>query len=309
MALIGGGTGLGALINAGGLTFIGGGTGLANALSIGAVGSAIGLGLAAYAVTRPQESSGGYGYQQQSSGYHKRKGIERAERQPSTKGGRIAVASSKGPKRQGGKVNGPGPSRDSKVSEGRANSGNGKVRQRKFNQEGPSPGKDAHVVVINTKDPNQQGSVGVGRQSKSGPSHPAKIVTGRGKVGRPVRKLRTKREEQDSELSPLDVLQIEEQLELQETLELIRKHDTTGCGKRLMCELANMDQEQLTVEELSILNLVSHNTQSGVRPNQASQEYLDAKTKGQQGEDCGQVYPLCKMNGKQLMSIVMDYLP
>jgi len=293
--------GAGTLINTGALTFFGGGTGLANVLSVGAVGSAIGLGLAAYAITRPQEKK-------QSSGYHKRQGNAR-QGGPKRKG----KVNSQGIKVSGGKVN-AGKGWDRQVSEGRADEiklseGGSKVSTGNANARNVRGGQvsGGRAGGFNVR----QGPGRQSKQNKSGPSRPVKVIS-RGKVGRQG-SYRTKREQKDFNLSPLDAWQFEEQLELQETLEIIRQHDKAGCGKRLMCELAGMNQEELSIEELSILNLVSYNGNSvlrgGAATSQASLEYLEARTRGQSGEYCGNVYPLCTLNGKQLMNIVNEYLP
>jgi len=303
----------GTLINGAALTFVGGGTALANVLSATAVSSAVGLGLAAYALTRPAESSGGGGYQQESSGYHKRQGLARARQGAVPKGARVVAIRDKGPK---GKGKAKGQLREVKVSAG---SIEGRLVRKDKNSEvrlhiGEGKNSEGIPVSVGRQSKNPGGRSGsVGRQNKqNNPSRPAYL-------GRKIRgksnlqeNHRSKRDQQDIELGPLAVLQYEEKLELQETLELIRQHDTAGCGKRLMCELGGMEQDQLTIEELSILNLVrpsGDDVQGEVFANQASLEYLDAKTRGQKGEKCGKVYSRCTLNGKQLMTIVMDYLP
>lgn len=291
----------GTLINGAALTFVGGGTALANVLSATAVSSAVGLGLAAYALTRPAESSGG-GYQEESSGYHKRRGLV-ARQGALPKGAHVVAVREHGPKRNG-KSNG-GKGTEGRSSAGRLGKKAGERAPRFERPDKDAEGQDSDEV-------GRPASGRQGKQTRQGPKRPRKVIaSGKLGLGRQANH-RSKREQQDIELGPLAVLQYEEQLELTETLELIRQHDTAGCGKRLMCELGGMKQDELTIEELSILNLVrppGSDVRDSVSTNQASLEYLDAKTRGQKGEKCGNVYPLCTLNGKQLMTIVMDYLP
>ncbi|XP_037788438.1 uncharacterized protein LOC119583805 [Penaeus monodon] len=43
---------------------------------------------------------------------------------------------------------------------------------------------------------------------------------------------------------------------MQNALELVRAEDVTGCGMRLVCELASQEEEDLVQEELAILALL-----------------------------------------------------
>nr|XP_053644746.1 uncharacterized protein LOC128697213 [Cherax quadricarinatus]XP_053644747.1 uncharacterized protein LOC128697213 [Cherax quadricarinatus] len=101
----------------------------------------------------------------------------------------------------------------------------------------------------------------------------------------------------------------EPQVELEEALNKIRKTDVTGCGLRLVCDLAATDR--LSVEELAILQLIGPTVKpgEGLLPPGASGEYKQAKWYGESGGDCHEAFPDCPYNGTQLMNIVMDYLP
>ncbi|XP_071531596.1 uncharacterized protein [Panulirus ornatus] len=103
----------------------------------------------------------------------------------------------------------------------------------------------------------------------------------------------------------------EESAALENLMELIREEDVTGCGKRLVCELAAADDQRLTVEELSILNLVGPAVKpgEGLLPKGATWEYRAARGFGQTSGDCGQAFPMCALNGTQLMDTVMAFLP
>ncbi|XP_071531603.1 uncharacterized protein [Panulirus ornatus] len=97
---------------------------------------------------------------------------------------------------------------------------------------------------------------------------------------------------------------------LERTMELIRREDVTGCGMRLLCELARLRQDHITGEEQAILDLVGPaiDPWSGVSPRGALQEYKTAKGFGEAGGDCGKVFSLCPLNGTQLMETVLGYV-
>ncbi|KAG7173306.1 putative DM4/DM12 family-like protein 29, partial [Homarus americanus] len=103
----------------------------------------------------------------------------------------------------------------------------------------------------------------------------------------------------------------EDSAALENLMEVIRAEDVSGCGRRLVCELAANNQQSLTVEELSILNLVGSSVKpgEGVLPRGASQEYKEARGLGEAGGDCDKVFPKCPLTGAQLMGAVMAYLP
>ncbi|XP_042203352.1 uncharacterized protein LOC121853348 [Homarus americanus] len=105
--------------------------------------------------------------------------------------------------------------------------------------------------------------------------------------------------------------QQEEQEALERTLELIRVEDVTGCGLRLMCELAATPSETLLQEQMAILNLVGPSVRpgEGLLPPGATGDYLAAKSLGAAGGDCGLAFPECPLGGTQLMDQVMAYLP
>ncbi|XP_042214160.1 uncharacterized protein LOC121860840 [Homarus americanus] len=98
---------------------------------------------------------------------------------------------------------------------------------------------------------------------------------------------------------------------LEKTMEIIRSEDVSGCGLRLMCEVAGLRNQHLTMEEKAILDLVGPGQmpRSGFTPKGALQEYKLAKGLGQSGGSCGQVYSTCPYSGAQLVHTVMGYLP
>ncbi|XP_069979348.1 uncharacterized protein [Penaeus vannamei] len=99
---------------------------------------------------------------------------------------------------------------------------------------------------------------------------------------------------------------------MQNALELVRAEDVTGCGMRLVCELAGQEEEDLVQEELAILALLGPDVTPGegvLPPGGARGEYLQARSFGGRGGDCGAAFPMCPLNGSQLMDTVMAYLP
>ncbi|XP_066959364.1 uncharacterized protein [Macrobrachium rosenbergii] len=98
---------------------------------------------------------------------------------------------------------------------------------------------------------------------------------------------------------------------LKRMMELIRREDVTGCGLRLMCELAAENPRDLIDEEIAILELVGAPLTPGedVRGLGALGEYREAKTVGLNHGSCGKTYFMCPLNGTQLMETVMGFLP
>ncbi|XP_037782935.1 uncharacterized protein LOC119579263 [Penaeus monodon] len=99
---------------------------------------------------------------------------------------------------------------------------------------------------------------------------------------------------------------------LDNLMALIRQEDVTGCGMRLMCELGAAPEDELTVEELSILHLVGPIVKpgEGVLPSgSATSQYRNAKDFGREGGECAKAFPMCPLDRAQLMDTVMNYLP
>ncbi|XP_045599670.2 uncharacterized protein [Procambarus clarkii] len=94
-------------------------------------------------------------------------------------------------------------------------------------------------------------------------------------------------------------------------LEMVRAQDVTGCGRRLMCELAAIP-EDIELPELArdILELVGPAVRpgEGVLPPGATGEYLEAKSYGHYGGNCGQKYFTCPEDGRHLLGMVLDQL-
>ncbi|XP_064115254.1 uncharacterized protein LOC135221404 [Macrobrachium nipponense] len=98
---------------------------------------------------------------------------------------------------------------------------------------------------------------------------------------------------------------------LKRMMELIRREDVTGCGLRLMCELAAENPRDLIDEEMAILDLVGAPLTPGedIRGLGALGEYREAKALGLSHGSCGKTYFMCPLNGTQLMETVMGFLP
>lgn len=107
-----------------------------------------------------------------------------------------------------------------------------------------------------------------------------------------------------------DVEEESESEVLQRVLSLIRQQDVTGCGMRLVCELAGIAEEDLDEEQMAILNLVEPRIKpgEGVLPPGGFGDYKIAKTMGQTHENCSTSFPLCSLNGNQLMEVVNSYV-
>ncbi|XP_042877374.1 uncharacterized protein LOC122256626 [Penaeus japonicus] len=142
------------------------------------------------------------------------------------------------------------------------------------------------------------GAVGLGSLTLAGsrtpqqqaPQRPQEVREGKGEAGA-----------QDEEWPALENL-----------LHGVRQGHDVGCGRRLLCELAQEDEEALSLEELEILSLVGPDVTPGeglLPPGGASGEFARARAFGRDGGDCGAAFPLCPLNGTQLMDSVMAYLP
>ncbi|KAK7075135.1 hypothetical protein SK128_009533 [Halocaridina rubra] len=103
----------------------------------------------------------------------------------------------------------------------------------------------------------------------------------------------------------------DESAALQNLLQVIRAEDVTGCGMKLVCELAGLREEALMEEELAILDLVGPVVRpgEGLLPPGGAGDYKAAKMYGLQQGNCSQAFPLCPLNGTELMGAVMNYLP
>ncbi|XP_053650768.1 uncharacterized protein [Cherax quadricarinatus] len=103
----------------------------------------------------------------------------------------------------------------------------------------------------------------------------------------------------------------EESAALENVMEEIRAQDVSGCGRRLVCELAATDLRRLTVQELSILNLVGPSVlpRKYLSSGAASGEYRAARGVGEAGLDCGQIFTTCPLSGSQLRIAVLALLP
>ncbi|KAK4308966.1 hypothetical protein Pmani_019385 [Petrolisthes manimaculis] len=98
---------------------------------------------------------------------------------------------------------------------------------------------------------------------------------------------------------------------LGDAMEMVKAQDVSGCGRRLVCELASGHPQTLTVHELAILKFVGSGVVpgEGVLPPDALLQYKTAKGYGEGGKDCGQLYLHCPYNSTQLMQVIMHYLP
>lgn len=95
-------------------------------------------------------------------------------------------------------------------------------------------------------------------------------------------------------------------------LEVASEQDESGCGKRLVCELAAAeaeDEREMLEEELAILEFVGDLVPGeDLRAQGAALDYKLAKAQGMEGRDCGLLYPSCIYNGTEIMTSVLAYL-
>ncbi|KAK4308965.1 hypothetical protein Pmani_019384 [Petrolisthes manimaculis] len=97
---------------------------------------------------------------------------------------------------------------------------------------------------------------------------------------------------------------------LERVMEGIRKQDVSGCGLRLVCELASRTHQDLAMEEWAILDLVGNGVKGGDGDGDgALQQYKTARGVGEKGGNCGTSFPYCPLTGTQLMHSIMAYLP
>ncbi|XP_064088314.1 uncharacterized protein LOC135202784 [Macrobrachium nipponense] len=90
----------------------------------------------------------------------------------------------------------------------------------------------------------------------------------------------------------------DESVALERLLDLIRSQDVTGCGLRLMCDLANRNENELDALRLGILNLVEPLPKpgEGILPSGGAGDYKMSRFHGQSGEDCFSLYPSCPLS-------------
>ncbi|XP_068246310.1 uncharacterized protein [Palaemon carinicauda] len=94
-------------------------------------------------------------------------------------------------------------------------------------------------------------------------------------------------------------------------LQVIREEDVTGCGLKLVCELAGTTEEELGTEERAILDLIGPIVPpgEGLLPSGGARDYMLAKAFGQQYGNCTQAFPNCHLQGTDIMANVMNFLP
>ncbi|KAK7068905.1 hypothetical protein SK128_012584 [Halocaridina rubra] len=98
---------------------------------------------------------------------------------------------------------------------------------------------------------------------------------------------------------------------IERVLDLIRQQDITGCGMRLVCELAGIREEELNEEQQAILNLVGPVTKpgEGLLPPGGARDFKEARFLGFTEGKCQESFPLCPLNGTQLMELIDAFVP
>ncbi|KAK7068907.1 hypothetical protein SK128_012586 [Halocaridina rubra] len=93
---------------------------------------------------------------------------------------------------------------------------------------------------------------------------------------------------------------------LQRALNLIRQQDVTGCGMKLVCELAGLREEDLSEEQRSILTLVDQVPNDGKG---GISDYKRAMGMGEANWNCGKYFSMCTVSGRELMQTIDYFLP
>ncbi|XP_066953763.1 uncharacterized protein [Macrobrachium rosenbergii] len=98
---------------------------------------------------------------------------------------------------------------------------------------------------------------------------------------------------------------------VQNLLQVIREEDVTGCGLKLVCELAGARAEELGTEERAILDLIGPAVPpgEGLLASGGARDYMWAKAFGQQRGNCAQAFPDCHFSGAEIMATVRNFLP
>ncbi|KAF2359414.1 Protein of unknown function DM4/12 [Trinorchestia longiramus] len=93
-------------------------------------------------------------------------------------------------------------------------------------------------------------------------------------------------------------------------MQVIRQQDTTGCGLKMVCQLAALDEDELAEEELAVMNLVQFVPPGESRlPTSGADDYHTALSMGRTGGNCTHVYASCPIDGIRIMDTVMAFLP
>ncbi|KAF2359413.1 hypothetical protein FHG87_009823 [Trinorchestia longiramus] len=99
-------------------------------------------------------------------------------------------------------------------------------------------------------------------------------------------------------------------------MEVVRAQDASKCGLKLVCELASLNDEQLTYDHLAMLDLVgpSINPDNVLLPPEENLDNLDARSQyrlargvGANGYSCVKYYPSCPI--EDIVAVVDQILP
>lgn len=95
----------------------------------------------------------------------------------------------------------------------------------------------------------------------------------------------------------------EETNQVNQFLEEIKANDLSGCGRKLVCELAAKDPLDLNEEEAGILEAVGPAVVpgQGILPPEAVWDYREARGHGVLGESCTNLYNRCHMDASSIM--------
>ncbi|XP_064115266.1 uncharacterized protein LOC135221419 [Macrobrachium nipponense] len=97
---------------------------------------------------------------------------------------------------------------------------------------------------------------------------------------------------------------------LDNLLEMVFLQDGTGCGMKLVCDLAGKEEDELVGEDLNILALVGPGVPpgEGLLPKSGADVYRNARYIGETGAPCDKIFASCPMNGTEIRGITQKFL-
>ncbi|XP_068227632.1 uncharacterized protein [Palaemon carinicauda] len=102
----------------------------------------------------------------------------------------------------------------------------------------------------------------------------------------------------------------DERAALDNLMEMVFLQDGTGCGMKLVCDLAGKGEDELTDEDLNILALVGPAVApgEGFLPTTGADVYRNARYIGESGAACDQVFKSCPVNGTEISAVTQKFL-
>ncbi|XP_066988766.1 uncharacterized protein [Macrobrachium rosenbergii] len=97
---------------------------------------------------------------------------------------------------------------------------------------------------------------------------------------------------------------------LDNLLEMVFLQDGSGCGMKLVCDLAGKEEDELAQEDLNILALVGPGVAPGedLLPKSGADVYRNARYIGRTGAPCDNIFASCPINGTEIKGITQKFL-